>query len=309
MPCISVKQLTKYYNLHKVLDSISFDVEYGDIFGFLGPNGAGKTTTIKILTTLIKPTAGSVTILGHDLINDAQYIRNKIGVVQQKPSLDNNITVIKALDIYGMLWGVPKHIRRERMSELLMVFGLEEVSNTMIEELSIGQKRRLQVAREFIHDMELLFLDEPTVGLDPSVRRILLNYIKGKVKNGLTVFFTTHIMEEAEYLCDEIAIINKGRIIELDKPHRLKNKYSATKKIELKLSEPIDNIRSIIDANLIEVDNKMINIVSKDAENILTELIKLLNARNIRIESLAVTPPTLEDIFLSIIDDKDEKYH
>jgi ABC-2 type transport system ATP-binding protein len=307
MCCISVRQLTKHYNSYKVLDSISFDLEYGDIFGFLGPNGAGKTTTIKILTTLIKPTSGSVTILGHDLIKDAHYIRSKIGVVQQKPSLDNNLTVSKALDIYGMLWGVPKHIRRDRINELLSVFGLAEVSNTPIEELSIGQKRRLQVAREFIHDMELLFLDEPTVGLDPSTRRILLNYIKSKVNEGLTVFFTTHIMEEAEYLCNKIAIINKGKIIALDKPHKLKERYNSMKRVELILSEPIDNISSIINADTIKIDNNMISIVSNDAENILINLINVLNARNISIESITVTPPTLEDTFLSIIDDHNDK--
>jgi ABC-2 type transport system ATP-binding protein len=300
MSCISVNALTKDYGSSKALDSISFDVEYAKVFGFLGPNGAGKTTTIKILTTLIKPTFGSAKILGYDLLREASSIRAKIGVVQQKPSLENNLTVRRSLDVYGMLWGVPRHIRSDRIEDLLAIFGLDEVSNTRTDELSIGQKRRLQVAREFMHDMQLLFLDEPTVGMDPSARRMLLNYIKRKVKEGLTVFYTTHIMEEAEYLCDKIAIINRGRIIALDSPQTLKSRYGGMKRVEIKLRESLNGI-NIMDDNL-EIDNNTIRIVANNAEEILADLIQKLNKNNIHIESLTITPPTLEEIFLSIIE-------
>ena len=301
MSCISVNTLSKYYGSFKALDGISFDVEYSKVFGFLGPNGAGKTTTIKILTTLIKPTSGSATILGYDLLKESSLIRERIGVVQQKPSLENNLTVRRSLDVYGMVWGVPKHLRSDRMEELLDIFGLDEVSNTRTDELSIGQKRRLQVAREFMHDMQLLFLDEPTVGMDPSARRLLLNYIKKRVREGLTVFYTTHIMEEAEYLCDQIAIINKGRIIALDSPQTLKHRYGGMKRVEIKLREPLNGIKSMID-DRIEVDNNTIKIVANNAEEILANLIQRLNTNNIHIESLTVTPPTLEEIFLSMIE-------
>ncbi|GIU72339.1 MAG: daunorubicin resistance protein DrrA family ABC transporter ATP-binding protein [Candidatus Nitrosocaldaceae archaeon] len=300
MSCISVNSLTKYYGSFKALDGISFDVEYNTVFGFLGPNGAGKTTTIKILTTLIKPSSGSATILGYDLLKDSSIIRSKIGIVQQKPSLENNLTVRRSLDIYGMLWGVPKHVRSDRIEHLLDVFGLDEVSNTRTDELSIGQKRRLQVAREFMHDMELLFLDEPTVGMDPSARRGLLDYIKKRVRDGLTVFYTTHIMEEAEYLCDKIAIINKGRLIALDSPQTLKNRYGGVKKVEIKLREPLDGMANIF--NNVEVYDNTIRIVSDNAEEILGELIQKLYTNNIHIESLEVMPPTLEEIFLSMIE-------
>ncbi len=300
MSCISVNALTKDYGSSKALDSISFDVEYAKVFGFLGPNGAGKTTTIKILTTLIKPTSGSAKILGYDLLKESSSIRAKIGVVQQKPSLENNLTVRRSLDVYGMLWGVPRHIRSDRIEDLLAIFGLDEVSNTRTDELSIGQKRRLQVAREFMHDMQLLFLDEPTVGMDPSARRMLLNYIKRKVKEGLTVFYTTHIMEEAEYLCDKIAIINRGRIIALDSPQTLKSRYGGMKRVEIKLIESLNGI-NIMDDNL-EIDNNTIRIVANNAEEILADLIQKLNKNNIHIESLTITPPTLEEIFLSIIE-------
>ncbi len=300
MSCISVNALTKDYGSSKALDSISFDVEYAKVFGFLGPNGAGKTTTIKILTTLIKPTFGSAKILGYDLLREASSIRAKIGVVQQKPSLENNLTVRRSLDVYGMLWGVPRHIRSDRIEHLLAIFGLDEVSNTRTDELSIGQKRRLQVAREFMHDMQLLFLDEPTVGMDPSARRMLLNYIKRKVKEGLTVFYTTHIMEEAEYLCDKIAIINRGKIIALDSPQILKSRYGGMKRVEIKLREPL-NGTNMMDDNL-EIDNNTIRIVANNAEEVLADLIQRLNRSNIHIESLTITSPTLEEIFLSMIE-------
>lgn len=301
MSCISVHALTKSYNSFKALDGVSFDVDYGEVFGFLGPNGAGKTTTIKILTTLIKPTSGSAKILGHDLLKESSYIRSKIGVVQQKPSLENNLRVKKTLDVYGMLWGVPRHIRSDRIEHLLDIFGLREASSTRVDELSIGQKRRLQVAREFMHDMELLFLDEPTVGMDPSARRILLDYIKKRVREGLTVFYTTHIMEEAEYLCDKIAIINKGKIIAQDSPQSLKNRYGSMKRVDIKIREPLNGIKDIIDDN-IEIEDNTIRIVASNAEEILVRLIQRLNMNNIHIESLRVMPPTLEEIFLSMIE-------
>ncbi len=301
MSCISVNGLSKYYGSFQALDAISFDVEYEKVFGLLGPNGAGKTTLIKILTTLIKPSAGKVKVLGYDLLREAFMIRSRIGVVQQKPSLDSNISVKRSLDVYGMLWNIPRHVRSDRIETLLDIFGLREVSNTKVDDLSIGQKRRLQVAREFMHDMDLLFLDEPTVGMDPSARRVLLDYIKKRVREGLTVFYTTHIMEEAEYLCDEIAIINRGRLIALDSPQTLKSKYGGIKKVEIRLKGQLNGIKDMLNDD-VEIYNNSIRIVSNNAEEILTEIMHRLIRNNIQIESLSVTPPTLEDIFLSIIE-------
>jgi len=233
--CVSVKDLfVKFGNLN-ILNGLSFDIENGKIFGFLGPNGAGKSTTINVLNTLISPSSGNVKIFGKDVSKNASYIRSKIGVVLQQPSFEENITVERALDIHGILWGISVKERKARIKNLLERFDIESIKNTKNEELSIGQRRRVQVAREFMHDMDLLFLDEPTVGLDPSARRILLNFIKEKAKAGLTVFFTTHIMEEAEYICDKIAIINKGKIIAFDTAEGLRQKYSRIKKGEIKL--------------------------------------------------------------------------
>src|ERR671933_1606099 len=235
--CISVFDLNQTYGSFHAIDGISFNVEYGKVFGFLGPNGAGKTTTIKILTTLIQPSSGTVKIFGKDILSHSMEIRKRIGVVMQQPSFEANLTVERALELYGFMWSLPSRKRKEKVIELLNAFDLENIRNIKNDELSIGQRRRVQVAREFMHDMDLLFLDEPTVGLDPSARRTLLDYIKRQVRDGLTVFFTTHIMEEAEYLCDEIAIINKGKIIATDTPAGLKQKYGGVKAVEIKLKD------------------------------------------------------------------------
>src|SRR5919198_2467372 len=235
--CISVTDLRQTYGLLNAIDGISFNVEYGKVLGLLGPNGAGKTTTIKILTTLIQPTSGIVRIFDKDILKHSIEVRRRIGVVLQQPSFEANLTVEHALDLYGFMWKLPARKRKEKLMELLNAFDLESLRNIKNDELSIGQRRRVQVAREFMHDMDLLFLDEPTVGLDPSARRILLDYVKKHVQGGLTVFFTTHIMEEAEYLCDEIAIINRGKIIATDTPAGLKQKYGGVKAVEIKLKD------------------------------------------------------------------------
>ena len=309
--CIVVSNLRKEYGRKKVaLDGISFKVDYGKVFGFLGPNGAGKSTAIKILTTLLNPTSGYVHIFGKEITKHGLEVRKRIGVVSQHPSLESNLKVEKALDLYGLLWGIEGRRRKDKVNEIIEVFDLQEIRNTKNDELSIGQKRRVQVAREFIHDMNLLFLDEPTVGLDPSSRRMLLDYIKIQVKSGLTVFFTTHIMEEAEYLCDEIAIINKGRIVAFDTPDGLKNKYDVNNVIDLKIkdiaaSSILSLINKIASGSQIEVDgNYGFKIRSSNAQQILTKIMEDFSKNGIKIESITIKSPSLEEVFLDMVNDK-----
>jgi ABC-2 type transport system ATP-binding protein len=307
-PCVHVSDLRKSYGSVHAVDSISFDVEYGRVFGFLGPNGAGKTTTIKVLTTLVHPTSGTVKIFGMDIIKHQREIKKRIGVVLQEPSFEANLTVERALELYGLMWGVPGEKRRDRARELLDKFDLASFKGMKNDELSIGQRRRVQVAREFMHDMDLLFLDEPTVGLDPAARRILLDYVKKHVQGGLTVFFTTHIMEEAEYLCDEIAIINRGKIIATDTPTGLKDKYGGVKAVEIKLKDSpaqsvIHNIRAIAGSgSIIETPAEgTIRISSAEAQEMLVKIIESLSKNSVQIESISVNPPTLEEVFLTVI--------
>ncbi|MCH6571510.1 MAG: ABC transporter ATP-binding protein, partial [Thaumarchaeota archaeon] len=236
MSSITANSLSKTYGSVKAVDGIDLNVRSGQVFGFLGPNGAGKSTTIKLLTTLIPPTSGQLSILGIDAVKKPLQVRNRIGVVLQQPSYEPTLSVEKSLDKYGMMWNVPQKIRKKRVEELLEEFNLKEIRHKKNDDLSIGQRRRVQVAREFMHDMELLFLDEPTVGLDPTTRRKLLDFLKNKAKSGLTIFYTTHVLSEAEYICDEIAIINKGKIIAVDSPDDLKNRFGREKTIKIHLS-------------------------------------------------------------------------
>ena len=325
--CIVVTNLKKQYGKEKayVLNGISFNVKYGTVFGFLGPNGAGKTTTLKILTSLLNPSSGSVNIFGKDLFKKQLAIKRKIGVVSQNPSFEANLTVERSLDLYGLLWGLrDRRARKDRVKEILKTFDLESIKNSKNDELSIGQRRRVQLAREFMHDMDLLFLDEPTVGLDPSARRMLLDYIKKHVMSGLTVFFTTHIMEEAEYLCDEIAIIDSGRIIAFDTPMGLKQKYGGMNKtIEITfkdtLNEPfLEILRSIIKGS--KKDDKGLNgdlnnsipeinlkegntirIKVNNTEKVISEIFQVVPKNGMEIENISVDSPSLEEIFLSVV--------
>ena len=305
MSCIDVKHLSKSYGSVQAVNDIVLSVKSGIVFGFLGPNGAGKSTTIKLLTTLIRPSCGSLSILGIDAVTNPLQIRDKIGVVLQQPSYEPTLSVEKSLDKYGMMWNVPKSERKKRTEELLKDFDLVEIRKKRNEDLSIGQRRRVQVAREFMHDMELLFLDEPTVGLDPSARRKLLDYLKNKVKTGLTIFYTTHILSEAEYLCDEIAIIDKGKIVTIDSPDALKSRFGKEKTIKIHLLEKQSEISSLlfgITGCKINFDTGT-NIVihSEQSELVLLKVLKILSENGIEIEDLSAVPTSLEEIFLNMM--------
>ena len=321
--CIAVYNLRKQYSKDNTyaVDGITFDVKYGTVFGFLGPNGAGKTTTLKILTTLLTPSSGTISIFGKDLVKNQSEIKKLMGVVSQNPSFEANLTVERALDLYGMLWGLrDKKIRKQKVNEILNAFDLESIRNVKNDDLSIGQRRRVQVAREFIHEMDLLFLDEPTVGLDPSARRLLLDYIKLHVKSGLTVFFTTHIMEEAEYICDEIAIIHKGKVIAIDTPTGLKQKYGrGAKTIELTFKDMLDESfldllnNTISKKNIADdgsnIHNSPIDVKGthtirarvNNTEEIISEILQLVYKNGLQIESIDINPPSLEEVFLSVV--------
>ncbi len=305
MSCIDVNHLSKSYGSVHAVDDLILSVKSGQVFGFLGPNGAGKSTTIKLLTTLITPSSGSLSILGIDAVAEPLKIRHKIGVVLQQPSYEPTLSVEKSLEKYGMMWNVPKTERKKRMEQLLNDFDLVEIRKKRNEDLSIGQRRRVQVAREFMHDMELLFLDEPTVGLDPSARRKLLDYLKNKVKTGLTIFYTTHILSEAEYLCDQIAIIDKGKIVTVDSPDALKNKFGKEKTIKIHLLEKQLEISSLLsgiaDCKIDFETGTNIIIHSEQSELVLLKVLKILNDNEIDIEDLSAVPTNLEEIFLNMV--------
>ena len=308
MKSIFARSLFKSYDEINAVDGIDLDIDEGQIFGFLGPNGAGKSTVIKLLTTLIQPTSGKISVLEIDTVKEPLSIRKKIGVVLQQPSYEPTLSVEKSLGKYGMMWDLDKKTRMDRTEELLTAFNLVEIRKKRNEDLSIGQRRRVQVAREFMHDMDLLFLDEPTVGLDPTARRQLLDFLKNKVKEkNLTIFYTTHVLTEAEYLCDNIAIINKGKIITVDSPNELKKRFGREKTIKIRVSsntEALGNLLENIQDCKIEFNTgATITIHSTDSEVVLMSILKILNQNNIAIDDLSAIPTNLEEIFLKVVGD------
>jgi ABC-2 type transport system ATP-binding protein len=315
---ISVKNLWHTYNgKDYVVDDLTFEVKRGEIFGLLGKNGAGKSTTIRILTTLIQPTKGEANVLGHDLRKEGGKIRPRIGVVQQDTSFEFS-SVKENFDLYGFLWSVPKEVRIKRRDELIKMFDLEELAKKSTFDLSGGQQRRVQVAREFIHDMDLLFLDEPTVGLDPIMRRKILDMLKEKARNEkLTIFFTTHNLEEADYLCDRVAIMNRGRFQALDTTDNLKRVYGETKAIEVLLAasngiqpsyEKFFELLSTTHPD-IEIAKKASNdspmiIVSRHPEQVIESIISISSELKSKLEWLNVRKSTLEDVFLQTVSEE-----
>ena len=211
---IEVRNLTKRFKGFTAVDDITFDVRKGEIFAFLGPNGAGKTTTIKMLTTLLSPTAGSISINGHDPAQEQEAARASFGIIFQDPSTDDELTAYENLEFHGVLYGVPKAVRRERITQLLEVVELQDRRDALVKTFSGGMRRRLEIARGLLHHPKVLFLDEPTAGLDPQTRNKMWEYVKKlNAEEGITIFFTTHYMEEAEKVAQRIAIIDHGRIL------------------------------------------------------------------------------------------------
>lgn len=229
---IKVSNLTKKFKDFTAVNNISFEVGKGQIFAFLGPNGAGKTTTIKMLTTLLIPTEGKLNINGIDPVHNKNMARRSFGIVFQDPSLDDDLTAYENMEIHGTLYGVNKKILTERIEELLKFVELWDRKDDYVKHFSGGMKRRLEIARGLTHHPKILFLDEPTLGLDPQTRNHIWAYIKGlNQKEGMTVFFTTHYMEEADRIADKVAIIDHGNIVIQGTPTELKAKTN-TKSLE-----------------------------------------------------------------------------
>lgn len=229
---ISVKNLTKKFKDFVAVDDINFDVKAGEIFAFLGPNGAGKSTTIKMLTTLLRPTSGEIKINGFDPTHEQDKVRHSFGIVFQDPSLDDELTAYENMNLHAVLYKVPNNIKKQRIEELLKLVELWDKKNAFVKTFSGGMKRRLEIARGLLHHPQIIFLDEPTLGLDPQTRNLMWEYLKKMNKEeSITVFFSTHYMEEAEKVADRISIIDHGKIVAQGTPNELKNQ-TKTKSLE-----------------------------------------------------------------------------
>ncbi len=298
---IQVQDLTKTYNDLVAVNHISFEIQQGEIFGLLGPNGAGKTTTLSMLATMQKPTSGSAIVNGKDIEKDEDGVRKAIGIVFQDQSLDEELTAAENMDFHGRLYRIPPDIRKQRIDELLQLVELNERKNDIVKTFSGGMRRRLEIARGLLHHPSVLFLDEPTLGLDPQTRNHLWQYIGSlsKEKN-ITIILTTHYMEEADRLCDRIAIIDRGTIIALDTPENLKNGIGGD---IITISTPDCKSASEVLTKpwitRLEVYTDEVRISLQNANQHISEIITTLNQYQIPVTSVSIHKPTLEDVFLS----------
>ncbi|MEW6457849.1 MAG: ATP-binding cassette domain-containing protein [Bacillota bacterium] len=297
---IEVRKLTKRFKEFTAVDEVSFTVGKGEFFGFLGPNGAGKTTTIKVLATLLRPSGGTARVNGYDVVREPAAVRRSIGMVFQDPSLDDRLTAQENLQLHAMLYGVARRETGPRILELLELVGLADRRNDLVRRFSGGMKRRLEIARGLLHRPGVLFLDEPTVGLDPQTRRYIWEYI-GKIRRteGATVFLTTHYIEEAE-ACDRIGIIDQGRIVALDSPAALKATVE-TDLITVETRDPEGALRSIKEQLGLEAVLQGDRVIQVPATNGAgEELIPRLAAAVPGLTALGISKPTLEDVFLTL---------
>lgn len=296
---ITIRNLVKQYQNLTAVDNLSLDICNNEVFGLLGQNGAGKTTIIHMLATLLRPTSGSASVNGFDIVNEPAKVRASIGIVFQAPSSDDMLTGYENLKLHALLYNVPRQIREKRISDVLELVGLTERRHDQVKKYSGGMRRRLEIARGILHKPKILFLDEPTLGLDPRSRESMWKYIQKLVQEEkITIILTTHYMEEADVLCDRIGIIDRGKIIALDTPSRLKEIVSGNDIIKLRLEKKDEDFDILLkDLSFIhristDVDGSIILSV-EDASRNLPKILKKVNA-----ESVEFSNRNLNDVFI-----------
>jgi len=299
---IKVEDLTKSFNGLVAVDHISFTVRSGELFGLLGPNGAGKTTTINMLSTLLKSTSGYGEVAGHDISKSKDDIRRSIGVVFQEPALDIKLTGKENLEFHAMMYGLKKEERKERVGKVLKLVELTEKKDVLVENFSGGMKRRLEIARGLIHMPEVLFLDEPTLGLDTQTRHHIWDYIKKLNKEGgVTIILTTHYMEEADFLCDRIAIMDRGKFVAMDTPAQLKDILGGdvvSMEIEGQADALIDRINSLDWVKNMTRHNETLSLTMEKGERRIPQLINVARENGVNVTCVHLRKPSLEDVFL-----------
>lgn len=298
---IEVKDLTRTFGALVAVDRLSFAVKQGEVFGLLGPNGAGKTTTLSMLCTILKPSSGTAIINGFDIAKHPSDVRKSIGIVFQDPSIDDRLTGRENLEMHANLYGVPSGEAKKRIEEVLELVELEDRADFLMRTYSGGMRRRLEIARGLIHYPKVLFLDEPTIGLDPQTREHIWRYIsKLSNRENITIILTTHYLEEADRLCERVAIVDHGKIIALDEPKRLKEqlegdiisvRVKAVKELSAKLKE------LELPKQLTERDGEL-TLVVRNGDAVIPRVVEIAAALGIRIESMTLRQPTLEDVFL-----------
>lgn len=315
LPMIQAKGLAKTFQTKQgrveAVAGVDFTVGAGEIVGFLGPNGAGKTTTMRMLTTLLGPSSGTATIAGCDLLREAAKVRMHIGYVSQTGGSKPGSPVRRDIVLQGRLYGMSRSEAEARADEVIAQLGLEELANRVVQTLSGGQRRRVDMALGLVHGPELLFLDEPTANLDPESRNGVWEHIRRlRDEHGTTVFLSTHYLDEADSLCDRVLIIDKGRIIAEDSPQSLKAAI-AHDRIEIEVggdaARAADLLAAQPDVHDVSVDGTVLTVGCRDAERLLADLLRVLEAAHIRAESLRVVRPTLDDVFMTMTDRRPQR--
>jgi len=304
---IQVQNLTKYYGPPKTgvlaVDHVSFEVRRGEVFGFLGPNGAGKTTTQRMLTTLLEPTEGRILINGHDLAHDAYPVKRQMGLVPEESSVYTELTAWDNLMFTARLYRVGRAERGARARELLEIFGLWEKQDVKVENFSKGMRRRLSIAMAIIHRPALLFLDEPTPGLDAQSARAIRGLLRKLNAEGTTIFLTTHQIEEANQLCDRVAIIDHGRIAAIDTPEQLKRTFRRVQSVEVALEPQTSRVFESLEVpgvtSKVKVGDKW-RLYTEDPSALLPQVMDYARSHELRVVSLNTLGPSLEDVFLEI---------
>jgi ABC-2 type transport system ATP-binding protein len=299
-PAVLVDGLVKRYDEVEAVRGIDFEVASGEIFGFLGPNGAGKSTTINMLCTLVRPSGGSARVADHDVVTERDDVRRNIGLVFQDSTLDGYLSAEQNLRLHAELYGVPRELVRERMRQVTEMVGLWERRDSLVNTFSGGMKRRLEIARGLLHSPRVLFLDEPTVGLDPQTRSSIWRYIRElKAREDITIFLTTHYMDEAEY-CERIAIMDQGRIIVLDTPEALKEKVGKDR-VQIQTDDDQAAIAALRERFAIEatVAEGVVTFGVPSGEQFVPRLFDEWDPGHPPIRSVSVARPSLDDVFMS----------
>jgi ABC-2 type transport system ATP-binding protein len=300
-PAIELLQLCKAFGPLQAVDQLTLSVEQGEIFGLLGPNGSGKTTTINLISGLSTPTSGDVQVMGYDVRRHARRIRQKLGAVPQETALYEELSAWDNLDFHADLFGMPRKEKKARIMQMLELVQLQERKRSRVSTFSGGMKRRLALARALLHDPQLLYLDEPTLGVDVQSRRAIWDYILSLRDQGKTVLITTNYLEEAQALCERIAILDHGKLIALDTPEHLKQTYGGSV-VELETAQPsavVDDIRALSGVKEVVVEGTCLQITTQEGRAVVPQIINLVTGQG-ELRQIAVREPNLDEIFLRL---------
>ncbi|MBS3819414.1 ATP-binding cassette domain-containing protein [bacterium] len=299
---IKVHKLTRKFNGLTAVDSISFTVPNGELFGLLGPNGAGKTTTINMLSTLLSTTSGQAELAGFDVSKHRDEVRQNIGVVFQEPALDTKLTGKENLEFHAMMYGMGKKERKERVQEVLRLVDLTEKAGVLVENYSGGMKRRLEIARGLVHRPKVLFLDEPTLGLDIQTRRYIWDYVKRlNQENEVTIVLTTHYMEEADFLCERIAIMDYGKFVAMDSPDKLKNILGGdvvSLELEGDVQDVMSRMKELSWIHTVTLHGEVLSLTMESGERKIPQLINMAQQNGAQVSCVHLRKPSLDDVFL-----------